>query len=393
MPILSHVSLRGFRNHRATDLELGPGLTILAGANGQGKTNVLEAVHYLSLLRSFRTHQPANLACRDTGRFRLTARLLSPDSGARAHRLAVEFDSRRSLEIDGAPVRVASEFINRFLCIALVPEDIQLVKGSAGERRRFLDILLSQVDPGYLRSLQDYQKVLVQRNALLRRPEKFEPRVLAGFEPLLIAAAAAVITKRRQACLELAGHLQEMFTLLRGAGPESRGIGLAYEPSVRLTPDLESLPERDREDRVAEVYAAALAGGMERDRATRCTNRGPHRDDLGLVLDGHRLDTFGSEGQCRLAALALRLAAGRLIRSRLGTESLVVLVDDVWGELDGDRRAALFSALHEQDQVLLAATRVPLEHCRGTETVFSVTNGTVTPAKEQGGQGCEAVRL
>jgi len=338
---LVKLELAGFRNYQRLVWPLSPGVTLLTGNNGAGKTNLLEAVHYAALLRSFRTRNLQELRQWDSPGFSLVATL--GETGP-VRQLRVTQQQERSLQVDGISVTRASDFINHFWVVAFIPEDIGLVKGPGSERRRFLDILGSQLDAGYLRTLSEYNQVLRQRNALLRQYARFGDRALEAFDQQL-APLGAVIIQRRLAVVE------ELRPELAANGRHFFGdadLAVQYTPVTGLESELEALTARLLE---------LLVKNREREKRDGVTLVGPHRDDLLLTLNSRPLAAFGSEGQCRTTALALRLASCRLLQRQTGhLRGLILLVDDVLGELDAARRRTFLDLIRPCPQALITVT-------------------------------------
>jgi DNA replication and repair protein RecF len=384
--VLRQLTLEQFRNYEHADIAFQPGLTVLLGPNGQGKTNILEAVHYLAFLRSFRTRQIRELIHFGADGFQLQGRLSGGGSGQlEEDRLSVSFGRERRLSRNRAPLEKASEFINQFFCVAFIPEDIELIKGPASERRRFLDMLTGQLDRGYLRDLHAYNHALKSRNAILRHFRQFDAASLDAYDRLLARHGTAVILHRRRTTALLAGCPEAASAALVNGR-----IGYDYQPglpkpdsSAALAGRLEVADGGLTDNGVLEAaYFDMLVQNRPRDMREAVTLWGPHRDDLEVRLNGHALSAYGSEGQCRAAALWLRVAAARILResapAAAGT-GLVLLVDDVLGELDGNRRAAFWDQIRGATQILFTCTALPPE----TEVVpaqcLHVAAGTVAP--------------
>jgi len=366
---LRRLALEQFRNYERAEITFQPGLTVLLGPNGQGKTNILEAVHYLAFLRSFRTRQIKELVRFGADGFQLQAKL---DSGTARHvgdQLAVSFGRERRLFRNRAPMDKASEFINQFFCVVFVPEDIELIRGPAADRRRFLDMLTGQLDRAYLRDLQAYNLALKSRNIILKQFRQFDEGSIAAYDQLLARHGAAVIMKRRQTVA--------LLTACSGTDSTCMVNGqLDYEYLPGLPKDY-CLQTSDCQG----AYLEMLAQNRARDMRDRVTTWGPHRDDLLVNLNGHALAAYGSEGQCRASALWLRLAATRLLREQAvepGT-ALVLLVDDVLGELDETRRAAFWDQIQGATQILFTCTAIPPSLAGKVTQCLHVADGAVVP--------------
>ncbi len=358
---LTRLELAGFRSYQHLDWRPRPGITLLAGCNGAGKTNLLEAVHYAALLRSFRTRNLQELRHWASPGFSLTATLGGTDG---VRQLRVVQQQERVLQVDSIPVTRASDFINHFLAVAFIPEDIGLVKGPGSERRRFLDILGSQLDGGYLRILSDYGQVLRQRNALLRQHARFGDHALEAFDQQLVTLGAAIIQRRLALVDDLQPELEASGRQFFTGGTLLARYGTATGPEP--APDV-----------LAARLLELLLKSRDREKRDGVTLVGPHRDDLLLTLDSRPLAAFGSEGQCRTTALTLRLASYRLLqRHAEQRRGLILLVDDVLGELDGTRRRTFLDLIRRCPQALITVTDTP-EYAPWADQVAMVHDGKV----------------
>jgi DNA replication and repair protein RecF len=327
---------RDFRNLERVELKFPERGVVLVGGNGQGKTNLLEALHYLELFRSVRGARDRELVGWGATAFHLEAEL-------EGVRIGVGYDARAKLKrvtVDGAPAGKLSDAIGHALAVMFSPADVALVAGPPSERRRYLDVVLSLAVPGYLQTLLHYRAALAQRNAALRRGRGDEAAV---FEPALAASGAPVVRER---AAWIAGRAARYAELVKAAGEPGDTV-------IRYVPRGDGLEASDR-------FRAALSEGRERDLTQGSTLTGPHRDELRLMLGEHDIRTFGSAGQQRTAAIALRLLEAESIAAARGTDP-VVLLDDVFAELDGERRervAALLDARGAgRGQVVLAVPR------------------------------------
>ncbi|MBQ4106376.1 MAG: DNA replication/repair protein RecF [Lentisphaeria bacterium] len=323
--VVEKLELVNFRNYERARLDFTEPVTVFAGNNGAGKSNLLEAVHFLSILRSFRGSAVRDMIRIGERSFRLRARVRH---GKFASVLTAEqeISGRRRLLIDDVPVARSSEFIREFRAVVFAPEDKYLTAGSSACRRRFFDMLISVMEPAYLTALQRYGAALMRRNAALRMPGAAGTAAAAAFEPELAAAAAVIVPARRRWSMAVC----ERANALLG---EER-LALTYEPGY---PDTET------------EYAAKLAATRERDRKRTFTSFGPQTDDFLLTLDGKNLRSFGSNGQLRLVSLYLKMAEFALIRAE-SSAGVVALVDDVTGELDERNRRAFYRLLSGADQ-------------------------------------------
>ena len=321
---LAHLRLRDFRNYARLDVDFGAGFHLLLGDNAQGKTNILEALYLLATLRSFRGVGGAQMVRHGRPGYFVGAGIVSQAS--REVRMFWSASARK-LTLDGQPVRRLTDYIGTLRAVVFCSEDLQLVKGTGRVRRRFLDLLLSQTKPGYLATLQRYAQALRARNALLRQPRP-DDAALEAFTRQLIEAGKAIQDLRRDLCpllspLVMAAH--------RRLAPETESFRLVYRPSVQ------------------QDFAVELARSRARERAQRLTVVGPHRDDVDLLLEERSAAQFGSEGQKRTLALALKMAQAEQMSAVHGVPP-VLLIDDVMGELDVKRRSGFLPLLEKAGQ-------------------------------------------
>lgn len=321
---LSHLRLRDFRNYHRLDLEFAPGFHLLLGNNAQGKTNILEAIYLLATLRSFRGVASGQMVRHGQPGFFV---------GGRTHHAGdYEFKlfwspAERNLTVNGRPVRKLSEFLGIFRAVVFCSEDIQLVKGPASRRRRFLDLLLSQTHATYLPLLQRYVRTVRSRNALLKQ-RVFDPVALEAFTREMIDLGSRIISHRAALLPELGPLAADCYRRVTAAAEELR---LEYRPSVQGD------------------FFVELRKREARERAARMTLIGPHRDELELTLDGQSVANFGSEGQKRSVVIALKMAQAEYLTALHGSPP-VLLIDDIMGELDLKRRSGFLPLLHRADQ-------------------------------------------
>ena len=334
---LCRLVARGFRNLEDLDRELPASGVALLGANAQGKTSLLEAVYYPVLFRSFRGAPDQEVARFGGPGFQVEARL----EGGAVRELGSTWTAvgrRKRILVDGGePARLA-DAVGEWLAVSFLPDDVGLATGSAAERRGYLDRLLSLADRHYLASLTRYRGALAQRNAALRQGRSELARAFDG--PL--AAAGAEIVRARSAWAAGAG---EQFAAELESLGEGEGSLLQYRSG-------DGLAERG-------AWDAALAAALPRDQARGMTTVGPHRDDLVLEVGGRRLREFGSNGQQRGAAVALKLIELAALRQARGTEP-ALLLDDVFAAFDRERQRRLARRLLDtpERQVFLTAPRL-----------------------------------
>ena len=350
---LNAVTLRHFRNLRSQELEVPAEGVALVGDNAQGKSNFLEAIYYLETLRSFRGSRDGQMVAFGEDVFRVVG-TTEPDDGEELGRteVAAAFQKkgkRKKVTIDGAEPDRLSDALGHLSAVIFSPADVDLVSGGPSERRRFVDMVLSLNEPGYLTSLQAYRKSLVRRNASLKAGDPSS--LVAAWNDGLVRAGAEVVAARRSWVSSRAEAFGEYYRRVSG-GLAAR---MTYKSSV-------TLPDETSTEAVVGAFTEALAETSERERRMGVTVVGPHRDDVRLQLASERSDLdlrdYGSGGQRRTAALALRLVEAQTIRERRSRKPLILL-DDVFAELDEGRSERILELMDtdETGQVVLTAPK------------------------------------
>ncbi|HET7040831.1 MAG TPA: DNA replication and repair protein RecF [Gemmatimonadales bacterium] len=314
---------RGFRNLAPLEIEVPAEGVALLGANGAGKTNLLEAIYYPVLFRSFRGAPDIEVARFGGEGFRVEVEF---GAGSRPGRAAASWTPagrEKRLFIDDEPVKTVAEGAGRWLAVAFLPADTGLAGGPPTERRHYLDRMLALADAGYLRALARYRQGITRRNAALRRGDF---KGAQAFEGAIATAGAAVVAARLRWVADEGGGFAREFA---GLGERSEaGLGYVGTPAL-ADPG---------------AWSEAFQGARARDQERGTTSVGPHRDDLKLTLDGRLLGRYGSTGQQRSAAIALKLLELGTLRRARGEEPALIL-DDVFAELDTDRQERLADRL------------------------------------------------
>jgi DNA replication and repair protein RecF len=331
---LVHLRLRDFRNYARLDVDFPSGFHLLLGDNAQGKTNILEAIYLLATLRSFRGVGGAQMIRHGQRGYFVSATV----SSQAEHEIKIYWSpAQRKLTLDAQPVRKLGDYLGVVRAVVFCTEDLQLVKGAARLRRRFMDLLLAHTHAVYLPVLQRYTRALRSRNALLRQ-RSVDESALEGFTRELIEAGEHIIRFRRELLPRVAGLAREACARVARSGEP---LELEYLPSVKHD------------------FAVELARNRARERTFRSTLIGPHRDELQLRLDGKSAAKFASEGQKRSIAIALKLTQAEYLTDIHGVPP-ILLIDDVMGELDAKRRAAFLPLLnrveHARSQVFMTCT-------------------------------------
>ena len=345
-----HLGLRDFRSWANVELELTPGRTVFVGSNGYGKTNLVEALWYSSTLGSHRVATDAPLV--RLGAQRAVVSTIVVNEGREcAVDLEITAGRANKARLNRSPVRSAREVIGVLRAVLFAPEDLALVRGDPGDRRRYLDDLAAVRRPRVAAIRADYDKVLRQRTALLKsasgarfRGDRGALDTLDVWDGHLAAHGAELMAARMTLVNELAPEVQKSYQLL---APASRPASISYHASVDTEPDRPDVEML----RTALLEKMAARRDAELDRGVCLV--GPHRDDLELRLGEQSAKGFASHGESWSMALALRLAAYELLRAE-GSDP-VLLLDDVFAELDTARREALATAAASAEQVLVTA--------------------------------------
>jgi DNA replication and repair protein RecF len=372
---ISQLSLANYRNYSRLAVELPPGPVLLRGDNAQGKTNLLEAIYLLSTTRSVHARSDQQLINWLTlrqetlpfARLQVTVKTRA-DSFQIALTLVREGNNlNKDIRLNGAKKR-ALDVVGKLTTVLFLPEDIELVTGAPAIRRRYLDTTLCQIDPDYCQALTQYNKVLTNRNALLKdlAERSGNPDQLLYWDEQLAQYGALLVTRRHNAVLELDAVARQRHREVSGG---TEGLRLYYVPSFDLfkrpRPDYQ-LPLIMEElalysiiapptKEVRQNFMAYLQQARREEIARGLTLVGPHRDDLRFLVDGIDMTLYGSRGQQRTAALSTKLAEVALMHQSTG-ETPVLLLDDVMSELDAGRRQHIINIVDQAGQALLTTT-------------------------------------
>ena len=402
---LNQLVLRNFRSYADCEIEFTDRVNLIVGENAQGKTTLLEAIYFLSTAKSHRTYPDNELIRYNESWFYLKGEIAATDSSHQAlepHDLeplnlmtvevSNELSGKKRFKFNGIIQKKLSQWIGQFNVVFFSPESLTLIKGSPADRRRFIDLLISQINSAYLNSLQNYQFALKQRNELLKqiRSKQMSPDLLDPWDDILIAEGISIIQTRVRIFDQLKAYVQAKHAELTG---DRENLELKYQPSPEKIGDAieqvredPSVPRPGVTGEVTELLRRGLQSSRSYDILRGMTSVGPHRDDFKLILEAQsagamyfqEAKAFGSQGQQRTIALALKLGELELIRETTG-KTPIVLLDDVFSELDEERSAFLFNLLGRLNaQTFITSTRqeawVPdLGDCR----VFTVHDGQV----------------
>lgn len=351
--IIETLKLRDYRNYGEMELKPHPGVNILFGQNGSGKTNLLEAIHFSALGRSHRTSQDKEVVRKgaDMAAIGVQLRKNSVRMDVQVKLTPGEI-RKKAIFVDRKRASRLSELMGHVQCVIFSPEDLMLVKEGPSIRRRYLDMMLSQLSTAYFTALQQYQKALDQRNALLREAKKggrADQAMLDAFEEAMAQQAAVIVPMRHRMVARTADSAEARYASISGR-PHER-FHMRYQCSV---PD-----EAD----VLTFTRDALKKSRQEDMFRGGTGFGVHREDIALTLNDREMKVFASQGQIRTAALSMKLAQLAVFREETG-EAPILLLDDVMSELDMTRRTRLLEEISGLQTFITCTDESDLDGCR-----------------------------
>ena len=356
---INQLELSEFRNYESLSVEFDSSVNILYGDNAQGKTNVLEAIYLCGTTKSHKGSKEKEMI-----------RLSSEESHIRMqiekagipHRIDMHLrkNKAKGVAIDGIPIKRSSELMGLLHIVFFSPEDLSMIKNGPGERRRFIDLELCQLDPTYLYHLSNYNRAVNQRNNLLKQIglNKSLKDTVEVWDLQLMEHGSVIIDTRKRFVEELNELLPKIHAKLSGGKEE---LYARYEPNV-----------------TKEDFGQKLALNLDRDLVLKATGNGPHRDDISFYVGDKNLKSFGSQGQQRTAALSLKLAEIELVRSKI-KESPVLLLDDVLSELDRNRQSYLLESITDL-QTIITCTGLEefVDNKKRYHKIFHVVEGIIS---------------
>ena len=356
--IVESLSLKNYRNYENLNLNFSNGTNIFYGNNAQGKTNILEAVYMSGTTKSHRTNKDLELI-----RFSEEESHISTivRKNGISHKIDIHLKNNKSkgVAIDGIPIKKASELFGMINFVFFSPEDLNIIKNGPSEKRRFMDIELCQLNKVYLSNLANYNKIVIQRNRLLKdlyfRKDLEDTLDIWDFQ---LYEYGQKIIEMREAFVERLNQI--IFNIHHSLSGGKENLKIVYLKNC----EKENLLEQ-------------LKINREKDLKLKTTTVGPHRDDLGFYFDGMDVRKFGSQGQQRCAALSLKLSEIELVKSTTG-DTPILLLDDVLSELDKNRQNYLLNHIHDIQTMITCTGLDEFVNCRfSIDKIFKVTDGTV----------------
>jgi len=341
--------LTNFRNHAKSSLEFSGGVNIITGANAQGKTSVLEALSYICLTKSFLQQSDKTICRFGTESFMVDASLESDHGVTHDVHVLYEIGFDRKFFLDNNEMKKSADVIGMFPIVVLSPGDFALTFGAPSERRRFIDMVLSQVSRSYLEELMEYRRALKQRNKILldgKIANSIDTELLDAWTNAVVDHGTKVMTKRIEFTADFQGAFRNAYQSLVGFSEVPR---LAYEPSFVLKADNGTVVS------IAEAFRDALIHLAKLERARGSSLAGPHRDDIAFTLNNAPIREFASQGQHKTFLVALKIAEFHYIKQKLG-ETPAMLLDDVMTELDYSRASKTISSVSNLGQSFVTVT-------------------------------------
>ena len=340
---IKKLGLRNFRNHSSLSFEFSDNLNVLTGPNGVGKTNIVEAIYYLSLGRSFRAVEDNDLIKKNQDRAEINAVITEGELNRKIK--VVITRSGRTISINGKSISKLSELAKCVNVILFQPKDVMLFSGPPRDRRNFLDISISKKSAVYLDYITRYEKVLKERNDLLKS-DKTDQTLLDVTTELLVKLSGSIISYRQMYVKDINDILNKITRALTGKREQ---FELKYYPFVPYDADY------------TENAKKAFKRAEESDFKHKQTSIGVHREDISISLNGRDIATFGSQGENRIAVLALKLSPYFLIEDK--DKKPIVVLDDVMSELDHKHQEHLIKFLRKFNQVFITGTKLDIPDC------------------------------
>jgi DNA replication and repair protein RecF len=366
------LELANFRNYAALRFEPPEGACVLIGANAQGKSNLLEGLALLALGKSFRTSREADLILLDAPAASVSARVRTRagEISVACHISRDGAGARKRFVRNGRAVSYGN-FLGGVAAVTFVPADLEVASGPASGRRRMLNATLSQSKRAYYSDLARYSKTLGQKNAFLRSPDAGDRTLLATYNEQLVETGTRLVAERAAYVRRLDREASAMHARWVG---ESEALSVTYQP----------VPEQPDEtpDAIAENLRAAMQRNMPAELARKMALYGPHRDDVAIGLSGLQIARYGSQGQQRMAVLALKAAEYSLLAAAAG-EAPLLLLDDVLSELDAARRHAFLDGIAGYEQAFITATDIADPDLESAGRVIEVRGGELHAARPQ----------
>lgn len=337
---LKDIKITNFRNYNSLSLQFDKGINIIYGKNGQGKTNLLESLYVLGMTKSHRSYIDNNLLQTGKDSFKLVGNLY--ENGIKTKLELIFQENTKLLKLDNNEIKKISDYVSRMNIIIFYPDDLSLVKGSPSERRRFLNSEISQLYGEYLLVLNDYSKLLKMRNDYLKK-NKFDENYFAILTDYLIDKAIIIYKMRYRFVCKLNENINAIYENLS----EIKNFEIVYKTSIKFK-------DYDRNS-MKEELKSNFKKILVKERKNKITLIGPHRDDLDFLIGNENIKNFGSQGQQRMAILAIKLSEIKIFHQYKGSNP-ILLLDDVFSELDKKKKNNLLHYINQDIQTIITTT-------------------------------------
>lgn len=332
--MIEKLELFNFRCYDYKKIDLKTGINIIVGDNASGKSSLIEAIHVLGTCKSFRTHLDKDMIMFDKDFYSIF-------SIVRDKSITLSYlNGEKKINIDNNYVKTLSKYIGTLNVVLFSPEDLNIIKGEPKNRRKFIDVCLSQIDKEYLETLIDYNKILKERNELLkkiefdgRNLEKNDDILLELYTDKLIEKAYVIVLKRKEFLEQINDEVDHKMKLMK----EDEKVSLIYKPSVELI----NIGEEIKKNKLMDLYC-------------KRSSVGPHKDDFEVALNNKNASSFSSQGQQRTITIAIKLAYAEILKKL--NKSCIIMLDDVYGELDQKRQKDLIKMIDVNNQVIISTT-------------------------------------
>lgn len=364
---IERIRLINFRNYLSLNLSLNKKINVFIGKNAQGKTNFLEAIYVCATGKSFRTNNDREMINFEKDQAYIGA-YMNIDHYERFIEVKLDRNQAKTIRINKNELENHKELNSGLNVVVFAPDDLRLVKDGPAKRRDFLDSEISQIKPMYNFNISRYNKILYQRNNVLRSNKSYNDKkdLLDIFDIQLAKIGSQIILERDRYIKELSSIAEKIHKKVTSSNEE---IKLEYDSNIEYNPDI---------DLLMKDYLNELAKNMDRDIEARSTSPGPHRDDMKVSVNGKDLRTYGSQGQQRTTVLSIKLSEVELIKQERGSYP-VLLLDDVFSELDGERRKYLIESLKDIQTIITVTDTMNLEEMKDIDkSIFYVKDGILS---------------
>jgi len=370
--IIKNLQLKHFRNYEALDINFNKKINIFVGNNAQGKTNIIESIYTLAITKSHRTHLDANLIQKDCKSSRVKG-LIRKHGETDDSELEILFNCKgKKVSINKKPIRKISDYISYFNVIIFHPDDLDILKGSPSERRKFLNIEIGQLDNRYLAVLNNYNTILKNRNEYLKRItiDKYDKNYLDIITDQLVNNAVKIYIYRKKFIDDINDAIRKVNEKIKGF----EALEVKYDTSIPVTDTVQ----------MKETLLNKYRSSLQREIIMSQTMTGPHRDDFIFFANEKNIKEFGSQGQQRMSVLCLKLAEIELFKEKKG-EYPVLLLDDIFSELDSSKRHNIIKYLNKRMQIMITTTDISdiEKSILKNASIFKVDKATVTESNQE----------